>query len=223
MVDPGLTASMSEFVLTQVLKYHRQLEIYARQQRRSEWRLMLARPAAACQVGVMGLGVLGSDAAALLARLGFSVRGWSRSERSVAGVVTHTGLPARDAFLDGLDILVCLLPLTSETENILDAELFARLPHGARLINVARGRHLVEPDLIDALDTGQLAHATLDVMREEPLPPDHPFWRHPSIDLTPHGASFSLPETGVEVVLENIARLEAGKPLLHTVDRQRGY
>jgi glyoxylate/hydroxypyruvate reductase A len=223
MVDPGLTSSMSEYVLAQVLKYHRTLDVYACQQRRGEWRLTLARPAAACQVGVMGLGVLGTHAAGVLAWHGFAVRGWSRSRKRIDDVTTFAGREELDAFLADLDILICLLPLTVETEGILDAGLFARLPVGARLINVARGGHLVEPDLMAALDAGQLAHATLDVMREEPLPPDHPFWRHPSIDITPHAASYSLPETGVETVLENIARLEAGRPLLHTVDRQRGY
>jgi glyoxylate/hydroxypyruvate reductase len=223
MVDPTLTTTMSEYVLLQALKYHRQLDLYAAQQRRAEWRLYLARPASERRVGVMGLGVLGTDAAAILARHGFAVKGWSRTPKRIDGVESHAGEPALDAFLAGLDLLVCLLPLTPETEGVLSADLFARLPRGSRLVNVARGRHLVEQDLIDALDTGRLAHATLDVTREEPLPPDHPFWRHPLIDLTPHAASYSLPESGVAIVLENLSRLESGRPLLHVVDRGRGY
>ena len=223
MVDPSLTRSMSEFVLLQALKYHRHLDLYAAQQRRTEWRLYLTRPAATTTVGVMGLGILGQDAASLLARHGFNVTGWSRSPRQLEGVTTHAGEAGLDPFLATLDILVCLLPLTPETENILNTALFHRLKAGARLVNVARGRHLVDQDLIDALDTGRLAHASLDVMREEPLPPDHPFWRHPRIDLTPHAASYSQPATAADFVIENLRRLDAGEPLLHTVDRTRGY
>jgi glyoxylate/hydroxypyruvate reductase A len=223
MVDPSLTRSMSEFVLLQALKYHRHLDLYAAQQRRAEWRLYLTRPASATTVGVMGLGVLGQDAATLLARHGFNVTGWSRSPHELAGVTTYAGEAGLDPFLAGLDILVCLLPLTPETENILNGALFRRLKPGARLVNVARGRHLVDQDLIDALDTGRLAHASLDVMREEPLPEDHPFWRHPRIDLTPHAASYGQPSTGADLVIENLRRLDAGEPLLHAVDRSRGY
>ena len=223
MIDPALTRSMSEFVLLQALKYHRQLDVYARQQRQALWEFYLALPAAERRVGVMGLGVLGQDAARLLARHGFHVSGWSRSPKTIDGVACFAGKDGLGPFLEELDILVCLLPLTAETDGILNTSLLARLPRGARLVNVARGRHLVEQDLIDALDTGQLAHATLDVMREEPLPPDHPFWRHPRIDLTPHSASYSLPESGVEIVADNISRFEAGRPLLHVVDRGRGY
>ena len=223
MVDPSLTSSMSEFVLLQALKYHRHLDLYAAQQRRAEWRLYLTRPASATTVGVMGLGVLGTDAVTVLVRHGFTVTGWSRSPHKLAGVTTYAGEAGLGPFLASLDILVCLLPLTPETENILNGALFHRLKPGARLVNVARGRHLVDQDLIDALDTGRLAHASLDVTREEPLPPDHPFWRHPRIDLTPHAASYTQPATGAALVIENLRRLEAGEPLLHTVDRRRGY
>jgi glyoxylate/hydroxypyruvate reductase A len=223
MIDPALTRSMSEFVLLHVLKYHRQLDLYALQQRRGEWSFYLALPASERRVGIMGLGVLGEDAGRLLARHGLKVSGWSRTSKTIEGIASFAGEKELDAFLGELDILVCLLPLTAETDSILGTKLFARLPRGARLINVARGQHLVEQDLIDALDTGQLAHATLDVMRTEPLPPEHPFWRHPRIDLTPHVASYSLPESGVEIVIENIRRFGAGEPLLHVVDRGRGY
>jgi glyoxylate/hydroxypyruvate reductase A len=171
----------------------------------------------------MGRGVLGEDAAGLLARMGFTVRGWSRGPKRLDGIATFAGEAELGAFLDGLDILVCLLPLTAETENILGRDLFARMPEGARIINLARGRHLVDQDLLDALATGQLAHATLDVFREEPLPPDHPFWRHPRITVTPHAASYSLPESGADTVAENIRRLRDGRPLEHVVDRSRGY
>jgi glyoxylate/hydroxypyruvate reductase A len=223
LVDPSLTRTMSEFVLLQVLKYHRQLDVYAAQQRGTRWRLYLPPPSAATTVGIMGLGVLGEDAARVLAAHGFTVRGWSRTAKAVAGVACFAGVADLPEFLAGTSILVCLLPLTADTEGILDAALFAQLPQGARLVNVARGRHLVEADLIEALDRGQLAHASLDVFRDEPLPPEHPFWRHPAIDVTPHAASYGLPESAAESVAENWRRLQAGRPLLNVVDRARGY
>jgi len=223
MVDPSLTATMAEYVLACVLWYHRQFDVYARQQAERRWKLHLPGPAAATRVGVMGLGVLGSATAATLAAHGFTVRGWSRTPRAVAGVECFAGQPGLGTFLAGADILVCLLPLTRETEDILNAALLDRLPEGARLIQVGRGRQLVEADLLAALDTGRLVHATLDVVREEPLPPAHPFWTHPRIRLTPHSASYCQPATGAATVAENIRRLRDGRALLHVVDRQRGY
>jgi glyoxylate/hydroxypyruvate reductase A len=223
MIDPSLTASMAEYALALVLRYHRDLEFYASQQRVGRWRFRLPRPAATRSVGVMGLGTLGSATATLLAGHGFRVRGWSRSRRALDGVASFAGRDELGTFLAETEILVCLLPLTVDTDGILGADLFARLPKGARLINLARGRHLVEPDLLDALTTGRLAHATLDVLSEEPLPAAHPFWRHPRITVTPHSASYSLAATGAEVVAENIRRVASGEPLLHRVDRARGY
>lgn len=223
LVDPSLTATMSEFVLLQILKYHRGLDVYARRQRRAEWRLELPLPAASTVVGIMGLGELGSDAARVLAAHGFTVRGWSRSEKHLPGATCFAGKAELEAFLAEAAILVCLLPLTDETRGILDAKLFARLPKGARLVNVARGAHLVEPDLTEALDRGHLAHASLDVTAIEPLPRDHPFWRHPRIDLTPHAASYGQPESAAAAVAENLRRLAAGEPLRDLVDRARGY
>lgn len=223
LVDPSLTATMSEFVLLQVLKYHRGLDVYARRQRRTEWRLDLPPPAAQTVVGVMGLGELGSDAARVLAAHGFAVRGWSRTEKAIEGVRCFAGAAQLGTFLAETAILVCLLPLTEETRGILDARLFERLPQGARLVNVARGAHLVEADLIAALDRGHLAHASLDVMVQEPLPPKHPFWRHPRIDLTPHTASYGQPGSAAVAVAENLRRLAAGETLRDVVDRSRGY
>jgi glyoxylate/hydroxypyruvate reductase A len=223
LVDPSLTRTMSEFVLLQALKYHRQLDVYARQQRAARWRLHLPLPPAATTVGIMGLGVLGADAARTLQAHGFAVWGWSRTEKRLDGVTCFAGEAELEAFLGGTQILVCLLPLTAETKGILDARLLARLPQGARLVNVARGAHLVEEDLIEALDRGHLAHASLDVFQDEPLPPDHPFWRHPAIDVTPHAASYGLPESAALAVAENYRRLQAGRPLLDVVDRARGY
>ena len=223
LVDPSLAGNMAEFVLTLVLKYHRRLDVFAREQRRARWSFSLGPPPSATAVGIMGLGELGRAAAGVLAAHGFAVRGWSRTRKDVAGVRCFAGPGELGEFLGGTDILVCLLPLTADTEGILDAANLAGLPEGARLINLARGRHLVEQDLIDALDRGRLAHASLDVFAAEPLPPDHPFWRHPLIDVTPHVASFALPESAAAGVLDNLHRLRAGLPLRNLVDRARGY
>ncbi len=223
MVDPSLTASMAEFVLLHALRYHRDLDVYEAQQRRALWRLRLPKPPSATRIGIMGLGELGAAAARLLVVHGFRVKGWSRTRKRIEGVESFAGSEELAPFLADLSVLVCLLPLTAETRGILNARLFARLPAGARLVNLARGAHLVEEDLVGALESGQLAHATLDVFREEPLPPTHPFWSHPRITVTPHVAAYSLPETGAELVAENWRRLQAGEPLLHVVDRARGY
>ena len=162
LVDPSLTTTMSEFVLLQVLKYHRRLDVYAEHQRQRLWQLDLPPPAARTEVGIMGLGVLGTAAAATLVGHGFSVRGWSRSAKEVPGVRCFAGAEGLAPFLAQTAILVCLLPLTAATRGILSAGLLAGLPAGARLINVARGAHLVEADLLAALDAGRLAHASLD-------------------------------------------------------------
>ncbi len=223
MVDPSLTRSMSEFVLTLTLFYHRRLDLYEERQRAGWWRMEMPRPASATTVGVMGLGELGGDAARALVARGFRVRGWSRSRRTVAGVACFAGAGELAAFLGDLDIVICLLPLTPETENILDARLFAALPRGACLVHLARGGHLVEEDLLEAVERGHLRGAAIDVFREEPLPADHPFWRHPRIRVTPHTAAYSLPETGAELVVDNIRRLRDGRPLRHVVRRERGY
>ncbi len=223
VVDPDLTDRMTEYVLLHVLRYHRQQPAYDAQQARGEWRELHQPAAHDRRVGVMGLGVLGRDAAGRLADLGFRVAGWSRSAKEIEGVETFHGRDGLDAFLARTDILVCLLPLTPATEDILDARLFARLPEGAYLINAARGRHLVEEDLLAALDSGRIAGATLDVFRREPLPPEHPFWRHPKVTVTPHIASITDPRSVARQVVENIHRLRAGRPPLHRVDPAAGY
>jgi glyoxylate/hydroxypyruvate reductase A len=223
MVDPSLARTMSEFVLAHVLKYHRRLDLFALEQRAARWRFALPQPPETTVVGIMGLGELGTHAAGVLRRHGFTVRGWSRTRREVPGVEVFAGPAEQEAFFAATNVLVCLLPLTDATRGILDQALFARLPRGARLINVARGAHLVEQDLIDALDRGHLAHASLDCFVEEPLPAEHPFWRHPRIDVTPHVASFVSPESAAEGVADNLRRLRQGLPLRHLVDRTRGY
>lgn len=223
MVEPALTAGMTEFVVLSVLHHHRVMTDYALQQREHLWKELPQVLAARRRVGILGLGTLGQDAAEKLLPFGFPISGWSRSPKQVPGVTCHHGSDGLQTFLASADILVCLLPLTTETEGILNAETFARMPRGATIINVARGGHLVEADLIPALDSGQLAGATLDVFRSEPLPSDHPFWNHPRIVLTPHAAAVTIPETASRAVIDNIERFEAGQPLLNVVDWDQGY
>jgi glyoxylate/hydroxypyruvate reductase A len=171
----------------------------------------------------MGLGVLGSDFVRKLAALDFQVLGWSRTPRELPGVTTFHGSEGLDPFLARAEILVNFLPLTPQTANILSARTFARLPRGACIINIARGDHLDEHDLVTALDDGQLGGAMLDVFRREPLPPDHPFWHHPKVVITPHVAAQAIAELMVSQVIENIRRIERDEPPLGVVDPTRGY
>lgn len=223
MTDPGLARDMSDFVLMRVLHYHRGMHLYERHQRAQAW--MPIRPPRPEEraVGVMGLGELGAYCARTLAGAGFRVRGWSRSARTLEGVETFSGAEGLAPFLDGCEVLVCLLPLTSQTQNILNAELFSQLPKGACLIQVGRGPQLVEADLLAAMDEGRIAAATLDVFRQEPLPAGHPFWSREGITVVPHAAAFTYPETAAEVVAANIRRLQAGEPPVGLVDRALGY
>lgn len=223
LVDPHMTQAMSEYVALQVLRLHRQDVDYRLQQTAGEWRERPQPNAAERRVGILGFGTLGQAAGGVLRSLGFAVAGWSRSEKHVPGFTTHAGAAGLDEMLSRSDILVCLLPMTPETENILDAGLFARLPRGASFVNSGRGRHLVEPDLLAALDSGQLSAAVLDVFREEPLPREHPFWRHKRIVVTPHIAADTNPPTAAPIIAAAIRDFEAGRPLANLVDLQRGY
>jgi glyoxylate/hydroxypyruvate reductase A len=223
LVDPYMTDAMSEFVVLQVLRLHRQDLDYLAQQRAREWRELEQKNAAERPVGILGFGTLGQDAGRKLRAIGFPVAGWSRSAKAVAGFPTHAGADGLDALVAGSEILVCLLPLTAATEGILKKALFARLPRGAGLVNAGRGGHLVEADLIPALDAGQLSGAVLDVVREEPLPSEHPFWRHPRIIVTPHIAAETHPPTAAAIIGEAIRRFEAGLPVANLVDWARGY
>jgi glyoxylate/hydroxypyruvate reductase len=223
MVDPSLTRTMTEYVLLTVLRHHREFDRFERAQRARDWAYAFPPQTADRRVGIMGLGELGSAAARRLVAHGFEVLGWSRSPKALEGVVSYAGRSELHTFLHRTDILVCLLPLTAETIGILDAAIFAELPHGACVINVARGQHLVEDDLIRALDSGHLGAATLDVFREEPLPSGSALWAHPKVLVTPHVASYSVPATAADGVAANIRRVLAAEPLLHQVDRARGY
>jgi len=223
LVDPYLTAAMSEYVVLQVLRLHRRDQDYRAQQQAGIWRELPQKNAGERPVGILGFGEIGQDAGRKLAALGFPVSGWGRTERKVAGFAAYAGAEGLPQLLGGTEILVCLLPLTAETEGILCARNFAALPRGAGLVNAGRGGHLVEEDLIPALDSGQLSAAALDVFRDEPLPPGHPFWSHPSILVTPHIAGITNPATAAPIVLDNIRRFEQGRPLLNQVDPAQGY
>lgn len=223
LVDPYLTDAMSEYVVLQVLRLHRQDLDYRAQQQARIWRELPQKNAHERPVGILGFGEIGQDAARKLTAVGFAVSGWSRQERAVSGFATFAGPAGLARLLAQSEILVCLLPLTSETRGILNAATFALLPRGAALVNAGRGGHLVEADLIPALDRGQLSAAALDVFQEEPLPPDHPFWRDPRILVTPHIAGTTNPATAAAIVLDTIRRFEEGDPLLNRVDPARGY
>jgi glyoxylate/hydroxypyruvate reductase A len=223
MAEPGLTQAMEHYVLWQVLELHRDFRGLATAQREVRW-IDQSYPAPwDRKVGVMGLGTLGDAVARKLQSFGFATRGWSRSAKSIDGVDVFAGGDKIAAFLDGLEILVCLLPLTPETRGILNADLFRHLAPGAGLINVGRGAQLNEADLLSALESGQLGGASLDVFHTEPLPEGHPFWRHPKILVTPHLASDVDPESAAVAIKRQIDRLEAGQGLEHVADRRRGY
>ncbi|WP_250502515.1 glyoxylate/hydroxypyruvate reductase A [Caballeronia sp. AZ7_KS35] len=223
MTEPGLAAGMNEFGTLAVLAVHRNLPAYLSQQRDRTWEQLPAVAAKDRSVGVLGLGVLGSGLLERLKPFGFRLSGWSRSPRQIEGVTTFAGNDELGRFLADIDILVCLLPLTDATRGILNAKTFDALPKGASLINVGRGGHLVEQDLLDALASKQLRCAMLDVTSVEPLPADHPFWTHPQIVLTPHIASVTDAEGGAEFVVESLRSHIAGQDLTGVVDVRRGY
>jgi glyoxylate/hydroxypyruvate reductase A len=220
LVDPGMVAAMSEMVLAHVLDWHRHLFLYRYHQQHGTWRQLDQKLASDRTVGILGLGVLGGDAARKLAALGFKVAGYSRRPKEIPGVRRVTDL---QLFLEQTDALVCLLPLTAQTQGILNAANLSRLKQGACIINLARGGHVVSADLIAALDSGKLSRAYLDVFDREPLPADDPLWRHPAVCITPHVAALTEPRTAVPKVVENIERVRRGEPALDLVDREAGY
>jgi glyoxylate/hydroxypyruvate reductase A len=223
MLEPGIAETMVEYVTMAVLALHRDLLNFISQQKEQVWREIRITPAKRRGVGVMGLGQLGQAVLERLKPFGFPLSGWNRSPREIDGVTCYADRDALPDFLGQSDILICLLPLTDETRGILNADLFARLPRGASLVNVGRGPHLVEADLLAALDSGTLSGAMLDVAEPEPLPSGHPFWSHPRILLTPHNAAMTAPDTAVDFVLDVIARHRRGEELPGRVDRARGY
>lgn len=223
MVDPGLTEGMTEYVAGHVLRHHLGTDAFLAGQD-GVWRHAAVPPLARDRtVAVLGLGELGSAAARALAGLGFRVLGWARREKDVPGVECRAGGETLRSVLFEAEILVTLLPHTAGTEALLDAERLSWLPRGAVIINPGRGALIDDAALLDALDAGHIAHATLDVFRIEPLPPGHPFWAHPRVTVTPHIAAETRPASAARVIAENIRRGEAGEPLLYLVDRAAGY
>jgi len=223
LVDEGLTAGMTEYVLLHALRYHRRLPELEAQQRERLWRKLSSPLAKDRRIGIMGMGVLGSDAANRLVGLGFDVAGWSRAPKQLPGVTSFHGDDQLAPFLNRSEILVCLLPLTPTTTGIINARTLAALPKGAAVINAARGGHVVDADLIAALDRGHIAHATLDVFMTEPLPVEHPFWRHPRITVTPHMASVTISETASRVVIEGLKAMRDRRRPANLVDLAKGY
>jgi glyoxylate/hydroxypyruvate reductase len=223
MIEPGIVEGMVEYVTQAVLALHRDIFDYGIAQRERVWTPLPVRAAASRRVGVLGLGMLGKAVLETLRRFGFPCAGWSRSAHEIEGVECFAGVESLDAFLARTDILVCLLPLTDATRGIIGKHVFDTLPPGASFINVGRGPHLVQQDLLDALDSGRLHAAILDITDPEPLPPTHPLWSHPRVRLTPHIASATRPETAVDVVLDNLRRHRAGERMIGEIDRSRGY
>lgn len=223
LVDPALTSQMVEYVLLAVLHHHRRMDAYHAFQARAEWHQLPAADTAACRVGVMGLGEIGGAIASALAGLGFVVAGWSRSPKTLDGIQSFHGADQLTPFLARSDVVACVLPLTPETTGILDAPAFAALPKGAYVVSAGRGGHVVEADLIAALESGHLSGAWLDVCQTEPLPPDNPLWRQPNVTITPHVAGWVLPRTASVQVIENLRRVRRGEPPQNIVDPARGY
>ena len=223
IMDEGLVGQMSEYAIYWALWHHRDIEKYAASQRAKQWKPEEFVDSIHRRIGVMGLGTIGQDAAKKFSLLGFPTMGWSRTAKTVPGVETFHGRDSLPTFLGKSTILVNVLPLTRETQGIMDKRLFAALPKGAFVINMGRGGHVVDDDLLAALDSGHVAGAALDVFNTEPLPPDHRYWTHPRVHITPHMAGYTNPRTASPGVIENIRRLRAGQPLIHTVDAKTGY
>jgi glyoxylate/hydroxypyruvate reductase A len=210
MVDPAMNAAMAETALWAVLMLHRGFHDYARQQREGRWRPHPQRRADEVRVGVLGQGQMGGEVGRRLAAQGYRVTGWRRGE-------------ALGPVLAGSEVLVNLLPLTPDTRGLIDAALLRQLPRGAALVNLARGAHVVDDDLLDALDRGHLRHAVLDVFHREPLPADHRYWTHPAVTLLPHVAAQTDPRSAAAVVGAQVRALRSGQPVAHQVERGRGY
>jgi len=222
MVDEGLSVGMAEWVTGHALRHHLEMDLDILRAP-GDWTPHIPPLARERPVSILGLGELGQAAARMLSGIGFPVTGWSRSEKDIAGITCLSGEAGLKEALERAEILVLLLPDTPATRNILNPDTLAMLPRGAVVLNPGRGTLIDDDALVAALDLGQVGHATLDVFREEPLPPEHPFWTHPKVTVTPHIAAETRPATAARVIAENIRRSEAGEALLYRVDRQQGY
>lgn len=221
--DAGMGVQMAEYVCHALIRHTRQFDVFEAQALAGQWHEPVPLERGHYPVGILGMGVLGERVARAVAALDFPVLAWSRSAKQVPGVTSLFGATQLPAFLAQTRVLVNLLPLTPETENLLNRSTLTQLLPGAYLINVARGRHVVEEDVLALLDSGHLAGATLDVFRTEPLPPEHAFWRHPRVTVTPHIAGRTLVPETVAQIAGKIRALEAGLPIEGMVDRSRGY
>jgi glyoxylate/hydroxypyruvate reductase A len=221
--DAGMGVQMAEYVTHAVLRYFRRFDEYEKQARRGIWAQLPQHAKEDFTVGVLGMGMLGSRVLQALAQFGFPLRGWSRTQKDIAGVDCYSGMETLDRFLAGCRVLVCMLPLTPETNNLLDRARLSQLPQGAYLINVARGAHVAEPDLLTLIRSGHIAGATLDVFRHEPLPAPHPFWEESRITITPHISALTVRRESVVQIAGKIHALESGQPVADVVDRKRGY
>lgn len=224
--DAGMSVQMAEFVCHAIIRHFRELDGYEADEAQGKWSFRKPRSRSEYPVGIMGLGVLGERVARAVAQFDFPVNGWSRSPKAIDGVRAFSGLDQLNDFLAASRFLVCLVPLTPDTQDILNRDTLSRLQPGGYVINVARGAHLVDDDLIALLDSGHLAGATLDVFRTEPLPAEHPFWKHPKITVTPHTSARTLRDETIAQIAGKIAAVGRGEPiagLAGVVDRSRGY
>ena len=221
--DAGMAVQMAEYVCHALIRHAREFDIYAGQAAAGEWKIRAAIDRAAWPVGVMGLGSIGARVAQAIAGFDYPTFGWSRTSTALPGITTFAGSDQLDAFLRQVRVLVCVLPLTVETTGILNRQTLSKLKPGGYLINVARGQHLVEPDLLDLLDSGVLAGATLDVVTAEPLPGHHAFWRHRKITLTPHISAITLLAESAMQIAQKIQALERGEAIDGAVAWARGY
>ena len=221
--DAGMSVQMAEYVCHAVIRHFREFDGYEADMAHGKWSFRKPRSRLDYPVGILGLGVLGERVARAVAQFDFPVNGWSRSPKTLPGVQSFAGADQLDAFLAASRIVVCLLPLTPDTRDLLNAQRLARLRPGGYVINVARGAHVVDADLLAALDSGHLAGATLDVFRTEPLPAGHPFWQHPKITVTPHTSARTLRSESIAQIAGKIAALQRGEPVAGKVDPSRGY
>ena len=223
MVDDYLAAMMAEYAIYGVLHFHRNMHFYRHEQLRSHWNRSWPLYTPETTVGILGLGAIGGDCARKLGALDFQVHGWSRSEKSMPGVTCYHDVDGLLAMAAQCRYLVCVLPLTAKTQGIINKDLINAMPKGGIVINIARGGHQVDEDILNALDSGHLGGVFLDVFNEEPLPSDHPYWLHDKVLITPHVAGELIPRSCAKSVAANIRRIEAGKAVPDLFDKIRGY
>ena len=221
--DAGMGIQMAEFVAHAVLRYFRRLDEYAMQNSVQAWHFLKPFDKQDFSIGVLGLGVLGNRIIDALRSFDFPINGWSRTQKNLAGVHCYAGRDQLDQFLQASKVLVVVLPLTIETENLLDHAKLSQMPRGSYVINVARGAHLIEADLLALIQEGHISGATLDVFREEPLPLAHPFWSEPRISITPHISALTMRDESARQIAMKIQAMQNGQPVIGVVDPQRGY